>query len=78
VKLDIVNFNDRWVDFNKMINRMVFAVVVSAIIIASALIIRSGEGPNFNGISLVGIMGFALAGLLGLWLLISILKSGNI
>ncbi|HSR03341.1 MAG TPA: AarF/ABC1/UbiB kinase family protein, partial [Proteiniclasticum sp.] len=78
VKLDIVNFDDRWVDFNKMINRMVFAVVVSAIIIASALIIRSGEGPNFNGISLVGIMGFALAGLLGLWLLISILKSGNI
>jgi len=78
VKIDIVNFSDRWVDFNKMINRMVFAVVVSAIIIASALIIRSGEGPNFNGISLVGLMGFALAGFLGLWLLISILKSGNI
>jgi len=78
VKLDIVNFDNRWIDFNKMINRMVFAVVVSAIIIASALIIRSGEGPSFNGISLVGIMGFALAGFLGLWLLISILKSGNI
>lgn len=78
VKLDIVNFDNRWVDFNKMINRMVFALVVSAIIIASALIIRSGDGPNFNGISLVGILGFALAGFLGLWLLISILKSGNI
>ena len=78
VKLDIVNFNDRWVDFNKMVNRMVFALIVSAIIIASALIIRSGEGPNFVGISLLGILGFALAGLLGLWLLISILKSGNI
>lgn len=78
VKLDIVNFDNRWVDFNKMINRVVFAVVVSAIIIASALIIRSGDGPNFNGISIVGMMGFGLAGLLGLWLLISILKSGNI
>lgn len=78
VKLDIVNFDDRWVDFNKMINRVVFAFVVSAIIIASALIIRSGDGPNFNGISIVGMMGFGLAGFLGLWLLISILKSGNI
>lgn len=78
VKLDIVNFDNHWVDFNKMINRMVFALVVSAIIIASALIIRSGDGPNVNGISIVGMMGFGLAGLLGLWLLVSILKSGNI
>lgn len=78
VKVDVVNFDARWVDFNKMVNRVVFAVVVSAIIIASALIIRSGDGPNFNGISIVGMMGFGLAGFLGLWLLISILKSGNI
>ncbi|HSL87474.1 MAG TPA: hypothetical protein VK861_11105, partial [Bacteroidales bacterium] len=78
VKIDLVNFDSRWKDFNKMINRMVFAVVVSAIIIASALIIRSGDGPNINGISIVGLMGFGLAGFLGLWLLLSILKSGNI
>jgi len=70
--------NDRWKDFNKMVNRVVFALVVSAIIIASALIIRSGGGANINGLSIVGILGFGLAGFLGLWLLISILKSGNI
>ena len=57
---------------------MVFALVVSAIIIASALIIRTGAGPEINGISIVGMLGFALAGFFGLWLLISILKSGNI
>ncbi len=78
VKVDIVNLSDKWVDFNKMVNRMVFALIVSAIIIASALIIRTGAGPEINGISLVGMLGFALAGFLGLWLLISILKSGNI
>lgn len=78
IKVDITNLNDRWKDFNKMVNRVVFALVVSAIIIASALIIRSGGGTNVNGISIVGILGFGLAGFLGLWLLISILKSGNI
>lgn len=78
VKVDIVNLSDKWVDFNKMVNRMVFALVVSAIIIASALIIRTGAGPEINGISIVGMLGFALAGFFGLWLLISILKSGNI
>lgn len=78
VKVDIVNLSDKWVDFNKMVNRMVFALIVSAIIIASALIIRSGAGPEINGISIVGMLGFALAGFFGLWLLISIMKSGNI
>jgi len=78
IKVDISNLSDRWKDFNKMVNRVVFALVVSAIIIASALIIRSGGGPNINGISIVGMLGFGLAGFLGLWLLISILKSGNI
>lgn len=78
VKIDIVNLNDRWIDLNKMVNRMVFALVVSAIIIASALIIQSGGGPDINGVSIVGMMGFGLAAFFGLWLLISILKSGNI
>ncbi|NLB21393.1 MAG: AarF/ABC1/UbiB kinase family protein, partial [Clostridium sp.] len=78
IKLDIVNFDSKWLDFNKMVNRMVYALVVSAIIIASALIIRSGQGPSFNGISIVGMMGFGLAGLLGIWLLFSIIKSGKI
>ena len=78
IKLDIVNLDEKWTDFNKMINRMVYALVVSAIIIASALIIRSGGGPAINGISLVGMLGFGLAGLLGIWLLFSIIKSGNI
>ena len=78
IKLDIVNFESKWLDFNKMVNRMVYALVVSAIIIASALIIRSGQGPTINGISIVGMMGFGLAGLLGIWLLFSIIKSGKI
>jgi ubiquinone biosynthesis protein len=78
VKVDLVNMNEKWVDFNKMVNRMVFALIVAAIIIASALIIRVGSDSAIGGVSLVGFLGFLLAGFLGLWLLLSILKSGNI
>ncbi|WP_040906136.1 ABC1 kinase family protein [Youngiibacter fragilis] len=78
VRIDITNLDEKWVDFNKMVNRMVFALITASIIIASALIIRVGADSAIRGVSIVGIMGFFLAGLLGLWLLISILKSGNI
>lgn len=78
VKVDLVNMNEKWVDFNKMVNRMVFALIVASIIIASALIIRVGSDSAISGVSVVGFLGFLLAGFLGLWLLLSILKSGNI
>lgn len=78
VRVDIVNLSDHWVDFNKMVNRVVFALIVAAIIIASALIIRAGGGPEIQGLSLIGVLGFGLAFFFGIWLLVSILKSGNI
>lgn len=78
VRVDITNLDEKWVDFNKMVNRMVFALITASIIIASALIIRVGADSAIRGVSIVGILGFFLAGLLGLWLLLSILKSGNI
>ncbi len=78
IRVDITNLDEKWVDFNKMVNRMVFALITASIIIASALIIRVGDDSAVRGVSIVGILGFFLAGLLGLWLLISILKSGNI
>ncbi|MBW8381860.1 MAG: AarF/ABC1/UbiB kinase family protein [Youngiibacter sp.] len=78
IRMDITNLDEKWVDFNKMVNRMVFALITAAIIIASALIIRVGADSAVRGVSIVGILGFFLAGLLGLWLLLSILKSGNI
>lgn len=78
VKVDITNLDEKWVDFNKMVNRMVFALITASIIIASALIIQVGADSAVRGVPLVGMLGFFLAGFLGLWLLLSILKSGNI
>jgi ubiquinone biosynthesis protein len=56
-------------------NRLSFAVVVAAIIVGSALIIRVPVGQTFRGIPVLALFGFLVAGLLGLYLLIRILRT---
>ncbi len=60
-------------------NRVAFSVVIAAIIIGSSILNLSGIGgrPLF-GISSLGVIGFTVAFFFGLWLLISILKSGRL
>lgn len=63
---------------NKMVNRLVFALIVSSMIIGSSLILNSNIGPKIYNISIIGVTGFFFAAVLGIWLLISIIRSGRI
>ena len=63
---------------NKMVNRLVFALIVSSMIIGSSLILSSSIGPKIYNISIIGVTGFFFAAVLGIWLLISIIRSGRI
>ena len=58
-------------------NRIAFAIVLAALIIGSALIVMSKTPPMWRGIPLVGIVGFTGAGIMGFWLLTSILRHGR-
>jgi ubiquinone biosynthesis protein len=58
-------------------NRIAFSIVLAALIVGSALIVMSKTPPMWRGIPLVGIIGFAGAGIMGFWLLISILRHGR-
>ncbi len=58
-------------------NRLSFSLIISALIIGSSLIIQTGMSPRIFGVPLLGIFGFLMAGLLGLGLLFSILRSGK-
>ena len=58
-------------------NRLSFAVVVAALIIGSSLIIHSKVPPVWGDVSVVGIIGYLLAGLMGFWLLVAILRHGK-
>lgn len=64
-------------EIDRSSNRISFAVIIAAVIIGSSMIIQSGVGPMFLGYPIIGIMGFAFAGILGLSLAISILRSGR-
>lgn len=58
-------------------NRIAFAIVLASLIVGSSLIILSGIPPKWNNIPIIGILGFVAGGIMGFWLLISILRHGK-
>ena len=59
-------------------NRISFAIIIAALIIGSALIVISEIPPLFFGISLIGIIGYLVAAVMGIWLLVAIIKKGRL
>ncbi|MCK5286513.1 MAG: hypothetical protein KAJ59_01745 [Thermodesulfovibrionia bacterium] len=59
-------------------NRLAFAIVIAAIIIGSSTIAQFHVGPRIWGFSALGIIGYTLAGFLGLRLIWAIIKSGRL
>lgn len=77
VQMEHSNLEKAVNQLNRMVNRVVFALIVSSLIIGSSLVVSSGTGPKFYGISAFGFIGYAGAVIMGLWLLISIIRSGR-
>jgi ubiquinone biosynthesis protein len=60
-------------------NRLVVAMVVAGGLIGSSLIgIFAKGGPQLFGINIVSVIGFALSGVLGIWLLWGVVRSGRL
>ena len=59
-------------------NRISFALIIAALIIGSSLIMMTRPGPTLFELPLLGLLGYALAGVLGLWLLMWIRRSGRL
>ena len=64
--------------YDQISNRISFSIIIAALIIGSALIVISAIPPLFYGISLIGIIGFLAAALMGIWLLVAILRKGRL
>ncbi len=65
-------------ELDRSSNRLSFSLIIAALIVGSSLIMRLEVGPYLFGYSVLGIAGFLFAGLLGLWLIIAILRSGRL
>jgi ubiquinone biosynthesis protein len=60
-------------------NRLVIAMIVAGGLIGSSLIgIFAKAGPHLLGINVISVIGFALSGLLGFWLLWGVVRSGRL
>ncbi len=65
-------------DMDRSSNRISFGMIISATLISSAIMHGTGVGPKIFGMSILGIISFAFALLLGIWLIISIIRSGRL
>jgi ubiquinone biosynthesis protein len=64
-------------EFDTASNRLTLAIILAASIIGSALIMQTQMPPLLLGYPIFGMLGFVLAGVLGLGLVIAILRSGG-
>ena len=65
-------------ELEKASNRIAFAMIIAAIIVGSSLIMTRQSGMTVYGIPILGVVGFITAGILGIWLVIAILRSGKL
>jgi ubiquinone biosynthesis protein len=65
-------------DLDKSSNRLSFSLLIAALIVGSSLIMQTEKGPLLFGFPVLGFLGYSIAGFLGLWLAIAILRSGRL
>ena len=63
--------------WERMMSRLVFALVLAALIIGSSLVVLSGIPPKWHGVPVIGVAGFLSAAFVGFWLLLATLRKGK-
>jgi ubiquinone biosynthesis protein len=64
-------------DIDRASNRLSFSLIIAAIIVGSSLLITSKVGTTVYGFPLLGVVGYLVAAAFGIWLVISIIRSGR-
>jgi len=77
IKFEHIGLDPMLKTFDQTNNRLVFAIILASLVIGSALIVLSGVPPKWQEIPVIGIIGFLGAGIMGFWLLFSILQHGK-
>jgi len=61
-----------------MMNRLSFSIIIGALILGSALVLQADMGPFLWGVPAIGVVGFAVGTIWGLWLLLAMSRSGRL
>ncbi|MFH1440719.1 MAG: AarF/ABC1/UbiB kinase family protein [Candidatus Omnitrophota bacterium] len=63
---------------DKLSNRLSFSLIIAALIIGSSLLMQSNTETFYGASHHLGVIGFVIAGIMGLWLLLNIIRSGKL
>jgi ubiquinone biosynthesis protein len=77
VKLEHHNLEEITQEMKGSSNRIAASLIIAALIVGSSLILQQGIGPTISNVSIIGIIGYLIAGVLGLGLIISIFRSSR-
>ncbi|MGD9330853.1 MAG: AarF/UbiB family protein [Desulfobacterales bacterium] len=56
-------------------NRLTFAMIIAAMIVGSSMIITTGVRPHIMGYPAIGVVGYFISAIIGLWLLFNIIRT---
>jgi len=65
-------------ELDKSGNRLSSSLIIAALLVGSSLIMQTDKGPHVVGVPIFAFLGYTIAGLMGVWLLIGILRSGRL
>ncbi len=77
-----INFQHRGLEdlddaINYASNKITLGVIIGSLIIGSSLVLTTGVGPQLFGFPAIGILGYLLSALLGVWVIFDILRRGH-
>ncbi len=65
-------------EFDRSINRLSISMILAATIIGSSIIMQTDKGPKVLDFPVFAFMGYIVAGIVGLWLVYAIIRSGRL
>jgi ubiquinone biosynthesis protein len=73
VRFEHHNLRDLRMTLEKIFSRLTIGIIAAAMIIASSMIMTTGLPPLFFGYPLLGLVGYTLSALSGMWLIVDII-----
>jgi ubiquinone biosynthesis protein len=78
-----IDLEHRGLDFftrelDKSINRLSCSLIITALVVGSSIIMQTDKGPLMFGFPMFAFLGYTIAGLIGLWWVIAIIRSGRL
>lgn len=64
-------------DFDRSVNRLSSSLILAALIIGSSIIMQTDKGLKLLGFPVFALLGYTAAGMIGLWLVYAIIRSGR-